>query len=192
MYSASDRPCLFLRVISLNLQKYLCLCVVSGHTPSQRALQEWPVLCLSPSVAAVVLCVMFDKRLKFQKNGLQICWKPGSVCKGRRELRPEACNSSKMTSNTHCFFLSVLHHSFYLFILLGSVLSTAHSPKLCSLVVVLLLSTFQQTPSKDFQTRINHFRPQYKQNFFLPNQTEQIMCWNLHWKNQGPCKFSEL
>lgn len=143
MYSASNRPCLFLCVISLNLQKYLCLCVVSGNTPSQRALQEWPVLCLSPSVAAVVLCVMFDKRLKFQKNGLQICWKPGSVCKGRRELRPEACNSSKVTSNTHWFSLSALHNSFYLFIypliLLGSVLSTAHSPRLCSLVLVLLL-----------------------------------------------------
>lgn len=79
---------LFLRLISLNLQTYLCLCVVSGHTPSQRALQEWPVLCLSPSVAAVVLHVMFDKRLKFQKNGLQSCWKPGRLSKGRRELRP--------------------------------------------------------------------------------------------------------
>jgi len=91
LYSASDWPFVFLCVISLNLQTYLCLCVVSGHTPSQHALQEWPVLSLSPSVAAVVLRVMFVKRLKFLKNGLQICWKPGSVSKGRRELRAEAC-----------------------------------------------------------------------------------------------------
>ncbi len=110
----------FLRLISLNLQTYLCLCVVSGHTPSQRALQEWPVLGLSPSVAAVVLRVMFDKRLKFQKNGLQSCWKPGGLSKGRMELRDEACNSSKVTSNTHSSTLS-LHHSFYF--LLGSVLT---------------------------------------------------------------------
>lgn len=97
MYSASEQPFVFLRVISLNLQTYLCLCVVSGHTPSQRALQEWPVLCLSPSVAAVVLRVMFDKRLKFMKNGLQICWKPGSLSNGRRELRAEACSQFYIT-----------------------------------------------------------------------------------------------
>lgn len=107
------RPAIFLqRLIFLNLQTYLCLCVVSGHAPSQRALQEWPVRCVRPSVAAAVLHEMFDKRLKFQKNGSQSCWKPGGPSKGRGKPKAEACISSNVKSNAHSCSLS-LHHCFF-------------------------------------------------------------------------------
>lgn len=128
----------FLCLIFLNLQTYLCLCVVSGHAPSQRALQEWPVLGVPPSVAAVVLLAMFDKRLKFQKNGLQSCWKPGSPSKGRRKPTAEACISSNVKSKAHSFSLSL---SLSACITLFSIEFSAFSLSFSSLVLARLVVT---------------------------------------------------